>query len=309
MRLKIVATVSVIALLLAVAVLKFSADIGVAAKGDISQAIGALINDVNAELKAQGAGYRLGEVDYYTAKDEVGRTVFFSDLGDKRLAFDFVPGDSRRTWSGAGEGDDITWTSDLTDGDAGVGTAATQTAISSAMATWNDIKCSNIPLTSVPATGDVGFVEAYLTGGLFGSFVPAADVVHAGFGTIVDVILPTPIIAAAFTVFFVDGSGSPTYIDDNGKLDAALREIYYTLNFSWGINTNFPIDVETVALHEAGHGLSQAHFGKLFRTEKNGKFHFAPRAVMNAGYTGQQHKLAGSDKGGHCSNWANWPQN
>ena len=85
------------ALLLAVAVLKFSADIGVAAKGDISQAIDALINDVNAELKAQGAGYRLGEVDYYTAKDEVGRTVFFSDLGDKRLAFDFVPGDSRRT--------------------------------------------------------------------------------------------------------------------------------------------------------------------------------------------------------------------
>ena len=306
MRLKIVATVSVMALLLAVAVLKFSADIGVAAQDDPATAIGALINDINAELKAQGTGYRLGEVDYYTAKDQVGRTVFFSDLGKKQLVFDFVPGDPRRdSWSGVGAGDSITWTSDLTDGDARLGLGPTQAAINSAMATWNGIKCSNIPLALVPAVGDVGFVEAILTGGASGSFVPAADVVHAGFGTIVDLILPPPIIA----VFFIDGSGNPTDIDDNGKLDAALREIYYTLNFPWGINTNFPIDVETVALHEAGHGLSQAHFGKLFRTDRNGKFHFAPRAVMNAGYTGQQHKLAGSDKGGHCSNWANWPQN
>ena len=186
----------------------------------------------------------------------------------------------------------------MTDGDAGVGTAATQTAINSAMATWTDIKCSNIPLTSVPATGDVGFVGAIVTGGALGSFVPAADVVHAGFGTIVDAILPSPIIAAAFTVFFIDGGGNPTDIDDNDKLDATLREIYYTLNFSWGINTNFSIDVETVSLHEADHGLSQAHFGKLFRTDKNGKFHFAPRAVMNAGYTGQQHNLAGTTRAG-----------
>ena len=193
----------------------------------------------------------------------------------------------------------------MTDGDAGVGLGATQTAISSAMATWNGVKCSNIPLTTVPAASDVGFVEAILTGGASGSFIPAADVVHAGFGTPVDILLPPPIIAAAFTFIFFP----LTDIDNNGTVDAALREIYYTSNFPWGINTNFPVDVETVALHEAGHGLSQAHFGKLFRTDKNGKLHFAPRAVMNAGYTGQKHNLAGTNKGGHCSNWANWPKN
>ena len=251
-----------------------------------------------------GTDYRVGAVEYYTAEDQIGRTVFFSDVGNKQNPlFDFVPGDPRRIpWSGAGPGDDITWTSDLTDGNATVGLGPTQTAIGNAMATWQGVKCSNIPLTAVSAPGDVGFVEAILTGGASGSFVPAADVVHAGFGTIVDVILPPPIIAAAFTIFFL------TDIDNNGKLDMAWREIYYTFNFPWGINTNFPIDVETVALHESGHGLSQAHYGTLFRTDKNGKFHFSPRAVMNAGYTGQQQSLAGTDDAGHCSNWASWPQ-
>ncbi|MCH7860473.1 MAG: hypothetical protein IH998_02015 [Proteobacteria bacterium] len=144
----------------------------------------------------------------------------------------------------------------------------------------------------------------FLLGGGGGPF-PAADIVHAGFGTIVDpIFLPPPIIAAAFTFIFLP----PTDIDNNGKIDVALREIYYTFNFPWGINTNFPIDVETIALHEAGHGLSQAHFGTLFQTDKNGKFHFSPRAVMNAGYTGVQQQLARTDEGGHCSNWASWSQ-
>ena len=47
-------------------------------------------------------------------------------------------------------------------------------------------------------------------------------------------------------------------------------------------NDRSTYDIETVALHEAGHGLSQGHFGKAFRTVKNGKLHFSPRAVMNA---------------------------
>jgi hypothetical protein len=45
------------------------------------------------------------------------------------------------------------------------------------------------------------------------------------------------------------------------------------------------------------------------RTDKNGKFHFAPRAVMNAGYTSVQQHLTGSDLAGHCSIWAAWPYN
>ena len=33
----------------------------------------------------------------------------------------------------------------------------------------------------------------------------------------------------------------------------------------------------------------------------------APEAVMNAAYTGPQRELLGTDNGGHCSIWGNWP--
>ncbi len=268
----------------------------------------ALGDEINARLAEDGAGYRLGMVEWLAGpgSEEAGRTVFFSNVGNKQLPFQFVPGDTRRAWSGpVGPGDDITWATDLTQGDAGPGLAPTQTAIGNAMATWDGAACSTLPLTLVPAAGDIGFLEFLISDEVGGSPVIAADVVHGGFGTIVDLILPPPAIAATFTFIFA----GPTDIDNDGNPDAALREIYYTFNFPWGINTNFPIDVETVALHETGHGLSQGHYGKLFGTDSNGKFHFAPLAVMNAGYTGIQQSLAGTDGGGHCSMWAQWPNN
>ena len=282
-----------------------------AARADIESDILELMVAANAELEAMGSDLRLEVVEYYTAEDEQGRTVFFSNVGNKQLAFDFVPGDPRRVpWSGpVGPGDDITFASDgsfLEGAALPSGLVATQGAISSAMATWQGVNCSNIPLSVVLTGGaNIGFLQFLLDGS--GSPVIAADIVHAGFGTIVDLVfLPPPVIAAAFTFFFSPG----TDIDNNGKIDAALREIYYTRNFPWETSgANIDIDVETVALHEAGHGLSQGHFGKLFRTDKNGKFHFAPRAVMNAGYTGIQSSVARNDKGGHCSNWASWPNN
>jgi len=272
---------------------------------------------LNAALEADGSNVRLGVVEYLTASDEVGRTVFFRDVGNKQLAFDFVPGDPRRTdWSGSvGPGDDITWASDMVEGDAGPGLLATQGAIARAMATWQIATCSELPLTGLTPGGDLGVLQYLLPallgfgqeGDIGGSPDVAADVVQAGFDTGVDAILPPPIIAATFTFRFVDPGGNSTDIDNNGKFDAAFREIYYTDNFPWGIDTNFPIDIETVVLHETGHGLSQAHFGQLFQTDANGKFHFAPRAVMNAGYTGAQQELAGTDDAGHCSLWGSWP--
>jgi hypothetical protein len=87
----------------------------------------------------------------------------------------------------------------------------------------------------------------------------------------------------------------------------AWREIYYNDAFLWRDGATY--DVETIALHEAGHGLSQAHFGKAFADAGKGKLHFAPRAVMNAAYSGVQTEIDGTDKGGHCSIWGNWPNN
>ena len=66
---------------------------------------------------------------------------------------------------------------------------------------------------------------------------------------------------------------------------------------------------EAVSPHEAGHGLGQSPSGKLYHTDNGGKLHLAPRAVINAGYAGVHQSLADSDNGGHCSNWANWPNN
>ena len=75
----------------------------------------------------------------------------------------------------------------------------------------------------------------------------------------------------------------------------------------WQIDAN--VNVETVALHEAGHGLSQGHFGKGFVTSSNGKLHFSPRAVMNAAYNGVQQDIDQTDNAGHCSIWGQWPNN
>lgn len=94
-------------------------------------------------------------------------------------------------------------------------------------------------------------------------------------------------------------------------------EIYYNNAFLW--STSAPewndeeFDVETIVLHEVGHGLSQAHFGKVFFDGYGKKLptlrhlHFAPRAVMNAVYWDTHRELLGSDVAGHCSIWATWP--
>ena len=91
------------------------------------------------------------------------------------------------------------------------------------------------------------------------------------------------ILGITFTEMFVDENGNPTDVNNDGKLDVAFREIFYNNadpdangnTVPWRIDA-YP-DVESVALHEFGHGLSQAHFGKAFLTNSNDKVHFAPR--------------------------------
>ena len=86
----------------------------------------------------------------------------------------------------------------------------------------------------------------------------------------------------------------------------AFREIYYNDAFAWKIDERY-FDIETIAAHEVGHGLSIGHFGKIFRV--NGKLHFAPRALMNAIYYDILHGLLGTDNASFCSIWASWPNN
>lgn len=156
----------------------------------------------------------------------------------------------------------------------------------------------------------------------FGGFPEAfADITHAGwlpkefFAASLGPGAGDYVLAVTFTFAWVDSAtGEATDIDHDGKWDVAFREIYYNNNedFVWDVDAYLvdemgPFDVESVALHEVGHGLSQGHFGMAFGTLSNRRVHFAPRAVMNAMYSGPQQELTKTDLAGHCSIWVPWP--
>lgn len=279
---------------------------------DLAAAMSAMLDDVNVALVAQGADYRAVMVEYVTGDgDEAGATVISKDVGNKQLSFDFVPFDARRAgWSGptGGPDDDITYAVDMTD-DAvppigGLTGAQTTAAIDAAMATWEARTCSNLPITQNPDFGiDIGFF-AFLVLGSGSPFI-LADIQHAGWR---DIDFEAGILAATVTFGFTGGTcaGPFTDIDANGKCDTAFREIYYDPSFSWANDGGTNFDVEAVALHEAGHGLSQAHFGNIF-FKNDGSVKRAPAAVMNPFILGQTRTLLGTDNGGHCSIWEEWP--
>ena len=54
-------------------------------------------------------------------------------------------------------------------------------------------------------------------------------------------------------------------------------------------------------------GSAKPTFGRGFF---DGKLNLkaAPRAAMNGTYIGPQRTLRGTDRAGHCSNWAQWPR-
>ena len=264
---------------------------------------------VNAQLQARGASVRLEVAEFITYSQEAGQTVYFNNR-THQLGHHWVPNDPRRHGVS-----DIYWLYEkgLETGQGtatGLTQAETQAAVVSAMTTWNTQDCAVIPLVRVPCYGiDWGYVQYLLgMGGYPGWY---ADITHAGWlpGAFFDLVAPggsTYILGVTYTFVWIDANGY-TDIDNNKKRDVAFREIYYNNNFPWGIGTNYPIDVETIVLHEAGHGVSLGHFGKLFVTNANGLRHFAPLAVMNAGYTQVQHNLKGTDLASFCSIWARWP--
>ncbi len=257
---------------------------------------------------SSGATVGLFSAEYLTSGEsaEVGRTIYFRDLGNKQLTADFVPGFSL---DGT---DNVSYYIDQNRPSNDLSVATTSNAIARAMQTWDNVTCSDLGMFRVPSDASVqtGFVAALL--GYPGSFDYSADVVHAGWlpGQFFDMLAPqgsTFILGVTFTITFTDDNGNPTDIDNNGKADVAWRETYYNDAFLWRDRNHY--DVETIALHESGHALSQAHFGTAFVDNGGGKLHFSPRAVMNAAYSGIQTQIGETDNAGHCSNWASWPGN
>lgn len=255
-----------------------------------------------ARSGTQNVALYSGEYLASTESGQAGRIVYFNDVGNKQLTADFVPGLSL---DGT---DDVSYYIDENRPSDDLPVAATSAAIARAMATWDGVACSNLGLYEVPSDAgtSTGFIAAIL--GFGGSVDYVADVVHAGWlpAEFFDNVAPdgsTYILGVTFTIIFTDEVGNPLDSDSNGKIDVAWREIYYNDAFTWNDGAHY--DVETIALHESGHGLSQAHFGKAFGTKRG--VHFAPRAVMNAAYSGIQTQITGTDNGGHCSIWSSWP--
>jgi hypothetical protein len=257
---------------------------------------------------ATNARYDVLSAEYLTSEEsgQVGRTIYFKDVGNKQLSADFVPGLS------LDETDDMSYYVDETRPSNELPVAVSSAAIDRAMQTWDDVTCSELGLLKIPSEPGIatGFVSELL--GFGGSADYVADVVHAGWlpGAFYDSIAEdgsTYILGVTFTIIFTDDDGNPVDTDNNNKADVAWREIYYNDAFAWADGNHY--DVETIALHEAGHGLSQGHFGQAFRNTSTNKLHFAPRAIMNAAYSGIQTEIDESDNGGHCSNWSSWPNN
>lgn len=213
--------------------------------------------------------------------ETMGNVVFFEDRGNKQLAAQWVPGDPRR-----GGRTDIGWAS-IMNTVPSLTQAQVDDALSSAMATWEGQNCSTGLETPQGTFLEWLFFES--------------DVLHAGF-----IGLPPGVLGVTFISIFLDPvTGEPSDIDGNGDFDYAYAVVYYNSAAPWAVGSDF--DIETVMLHEAGHGLGQAHFGKAFGTVKNGKIHYAPRALMNAGYSQVQQSLLGTDRAGHCSMYGSWP--
>lgn len=247
---------------------------------------------------------RVFKAEYFTTGEsgKIGRTVFFMNVGNKKLSADFVP----HLGFALDGTTDVSYYVDENRPTPDLPLSETTAAIQRAMATWDGLTCSNLNMFQLPYSGaPTGFVAALLDFG--GSFDYFGDVTHCGwlapeFFDLIDVDGGSYILGVTFTIIF---TGSD--YDNNKKADVAWREIYYNDAFSWRINDHY--DVETIALHEAGHGLSQGHFGKAFLDAGTGKLHFSPRSVMNAAYSGIQTTIENTDLAGHCSIWSSWPNN
>jgi len=272
-----------------------------------------MITEINASISGQGIMLEKVEILGF---DSVGRTVLFSNKGNKQLTSDFVPNDPRNVG-----GADVPYWVDATQlgTTSGMTPQATFDAIQNTMSTWDAITCSdglNIPFLGV-AISDVGFVQ-FLRG--FGGSNGAilGSILHAGIlpASFFESITPgggNGILGVTFTFVYGSAATGPTDIDGNGKSDVAIKEIYINDNPNFNyqdapddVPNNGILDFETIVLHEVGHGLSQGHFGTAF-VDPAGGLHFSPYALMNAGYTQGNRAVENTDLAGHCGNWDTWP--
>ncbi len=262
------------------------------------------MEEVTNELAAMGEDYRLESLEFYTLG--LGRP----GIRIHQEIAQWVPGDLRRN----ADGNNITYIVDQSGTTADLSVPAAEGAIDRAVGTWSDERC--LDKLNIVKRADPGFdvtVLDFFFGRGFG-FPFAADIVYGGWLPIMNFVLetllgiPVPdVIAVTATFVFVDVStGIPTDVDGDQFLDIAFAEVYFAdsivspfpveIDIAWDIDQPLPrVDVETVALHETGHGLAIGHFGP------------PPNAVMNPEYSGVRQETTPIDVAGMCTVWQSWP--
>lgn len=246
---------------------------------------------------------------------EPGQLIILrQDVGNGQLSHDFVYGDPRRAFFNGGD-PGVNFAVHPGNKSTDANLLNQEFWLTESVGIWDREVCSNMNINQTVSSGNPGVVELFFqTGQIFAIW--EADLTQVGFFSAADFpyFAGNPnVLGVAFTLFWVDGSGNFTDIDNNGKFDVAFREIYYNDEFEWadnGVEGRQPsgiriFDFPTVAIHEAGHGVSAAHFGLI--GVKDGFLFAKPRSIMNAIYGGLLRELHGRDKGSNCSNWAQWP--
>lgn len=262
----------------------------------------------------------LGYAEYITdpASDEAGGVVWFQkDLGNAQLSQDYVYQDPRSTWNDPEAG----LTYGVKEGNQSSDANLTNQIgwMHDSIKTWDNQACADLTLSENDVSDDTpGVVENFFNGGGIIPGLIEANLTQVGFLSPADFpyFAANPnVLGVAFTLFWNDENGNLTDIDNNGKIDVAFRELYYNDQYEWadnGVEGPQPdgtriFDFPTVAIHEAGHGVSMAHFGNI--GVKDNSLFVSPRSIMNAIYGGLLREPVGRDNGSFCSNWAQWPNN
>ncbi len=276
------------------------------------------LDALNARLRASGANYEIAYAEVLLSRDTESPHTLVANNRTHRLASQFVECDARRH-----AGCDITYLVDQSDGRAlswatvpggavvTLTNAVTEPQLDASMAAWDDFQCNGPNVVKVADSGaDPDVVDGLIGQGSVGTTF--ADITHAGWlpAAFFNAIAPNgaaSILGVTFTLVFVDSSG-PTDIDGDHRADVAFKEIYYNRAFPWGTGGNESnVDIQSVAIHEAGHAFGLGHFGKVTVDLATFEFHYSPKAIMNAVYVQEDRRILGTDIGSFCSIWARSP--
>jgi len=184
---------------------------------------------------------------------------------------------------------------------------------------WVELPCysaefGELPYPVAPGYENIEWVDDFYLGREPQPFRPVAEITVGGF-------LPASsfrqifahgdnVLGVAYQFTFIDPiTRQPTDIDHNRKLDTFWTEIYFNDLHYWGdvaapgIDPNQVIDLQTVALHEAGHAFGLGHFGRTF--ENHGVFNVAGYNIMSQFYLPNR-SLFGTPTGTFCGIYGSW---